>query len=69
MQYKNSDKCHDNRHAVIFLTLNMNGLCQGRLDGSLASSMGSDVLPFCRSGSIMKLIELNKCIDKFIEHH
>jgi len=49
-----SDKCHDNRHEAIFLTLHMIGLCQGRLDGSLTSSMGTDVLPFGRSELYIK---------------
>lgn len=47
VQYKdNRHKCHDSRHVVIFLTLHMIGLCQDRLDGSLTSSMGPDVLSF-----------------------
>lgn len=58
-----SDKCHDNRHVDIFLTLHMIGLCQGRLDGSLTSSMGTDELPFGRSGLFVKqLIKLGKLI-------
>lgn len=58
-----SDECQDSRHVVIFLTLHMIGLCQGRLDGSLASSMGADELPICRSKLfIKKLIKPGKII-------